>query len=577
MKREIEQCMEYSKKLNILYVEDNLNARTFTLDILKRFFNNISIAKDGKEGLKIFKNSKFDLVLTDINMPNMNGLEMAKAIKAIDNSTVILILSAHNETEYFISSIKLGIDGFLLKPIELTQFIDTLNKVVEKIHLKKELQLYQFELEESNENLEKKVQERIAALEYRLFHDQLTELGNHELMMEKIGKTRYETIILIDINGFQKFNDLYGLNAGNTILKEFSMFLDSINQDERYSLYRIYGDVFVMLSSSNTEENKCYKEDLKDFFTSLKALKIYLEEIEDEVDLEVTIGISFEKEKSFIKAGMALKHAKKENKHFLVYTEKIDNSKQLVNDMYWKKEIKTAIENNGIIPVFQGIVDINGQVVKYETLMRLIQYKENKEELIPPLFFLAASVKTKQYDKLTKIMIEKSFQFMSDKTVDFSINLSFEDFADPHRVEYIHNKILQYGVGKRLIMEVLESEVVSDYEMVTDILNSFRKYGVRVAIDDFGSGFSNFEHILKLNPDYIKIDSSLIKNILTEEKPFTLVKAIAEFSKKLGIKVIAEHVSSKEIFDILKELSIDEYQGYHFSVPSKSLELIKDV
>ena len=123
----------------------------------------------------------------------------------------------------------------------------------------------------------------------------------------------------------------------------------------------------------------------------------------------------------------------------------------------------------------------------------------------------------------------------------------------------------------RLILEILESETLSDYELVLNILKEFRAKGVRIAVDDFGSGYSNFEHILKLNPDFIKIDGSLTKNIIEDDRTYTLIKAICEFSQKLEIKVIAEFVSTQEIFLALKELGIDEYQGFYFSIPSTEL------
>lgn len=577
MKESIQECILYCKELKTLYVEDNEDARTFTLDMLKHFFNDVTIAVDGLDGLEKFKNSQFDLVLTDINMPNMNGLEMIKEMKTLNANILTIVLSAHNETDYFIASIKLAIDGFLLKPLELTQFVDTLNKVVEKLHLRKQLEEYQTRLEESNVNLEKKVQERTSELEHRIYHDSLTQLGNHDAIMRDTASHETGTVLLVDIQGFQKFNDLYGLNAGNTILKAFAEKLKKFNEENRYSLYRVYSDVFALYALCDVSKDKISKEDISELFKTFKTSKVYLKEIDYEVNVEATVGICVNEVDPFLKADMALKHAKKSLKSIVLYSPEIDVSEQLTKDLYWKDQITHAISNDNIVPVFQAIVNDKGEVIKYETLMRLIQEENGTKKLISPLLFLNAAIKTRQYDKLTRIIVQKSFAIMSKEDIDFSINLSFEDLADPMRVKFLHNEIVKHGVGKRLIMEILESEVVSDYKMVSAILDAFRERGVRVAIDDFGSGFSNFEHILNLNPDYIKIDASLIKEILNNQNSFTLVKAISEFSKELGMKVIAEYVSTKEIFEALKELSIDEYQGFYFSVPSQSLEVTTNV
>lgn len=567
----IQECILYSKELKVLYVEDNPDARSFTLEMLKRFFKDITTAENGKDGLEKFTNEKFDIILTDINMPVMNGLKMAKEIKAINSSMPILILSAHNEENYFMKSIEVGVDGYLLKPIEMNQFVKTLYKSVKKIHLEKEIQTYKLKLESLNSTLEKKVQERTSELEYRLHHDNLTNLKNHEAMMENLSGDNDETIFIIDINGFQKYNDIYGLEAGNTILKKFADKLKEFNKSSLFSIYRIYGDGFVLQKNSTLLDKESFDLKTCEFLNYLETTEIYLDEIGESVEIDVTVGISLNEKNAFIKAEMALNHAKKENIPSAVYTEEIDSSKKLLNDLYWKSEIKTALNNDNIVPVFQAIVDRSQNIVKYESLIRLKKYEDGEEKLLSPFLFLDAAVKTLQYNKLTRVMVQKTFAYMQNKDVNFSINLSFEDFADPLRVKFLHEEIEKYSVQNRLVIEILESETVRDYKLVIDVLKEFRDKGVRVAIDDFGSGYSNFEHILKLEPDFLKIDASLTKNILKDKRTYTLIKAISEFSKELNIKVIAEFVSTKEIFDALHKLSIDEYQGYYFSVPSEKL------
>ncbi len=96
--------------------------------------------------------------------------------------------------------------------------------------------------------------------------------------------------------------------------------------------------------------------------------------------------------------------------------------------------------------------------------------------------------------------------------------------------------------------------------------------GVRIAIDDFGSGYANFSHLIELKPDYIKIDGSLIKNIDKDANAFILVKAITTFSKEMGIKVIAEYIHSEDVYKKVQELDIYGYQGYYFSEPLSSVE-----
>ena len=128
----IEEIIKYSQKLKLLYVEDDKEARETTFMILEEFFDDITIAIDGKDGIEKFRNDKFDLVITDINMPNMNGLDMAQAIRDIDQSIPIVIISAHNEENIFLRSIQIGVNGYLLKPINIDQLVNVLFQIVQK-------------------------------------------------------------------------------------------------------------------------------------------------------------------------------------------------------------------------------------------------------------------------------------------------------------------------------------------------------------------------------------------------------------------------------------------------------------
>ena len=146
----MKKLMEFATKLKVLYVEDNQDARESTLGLLDNIFNNIATAINGEDGLDKFQKDNFDLILSDINMPKMNGIEMIIKIREINKDIPILILSAYNESGYFIETIRQGVEGYLLKPIDLNQFITAINKAIEKIYLKREIELYQNSLEKKS-------------------------------------------------------------------------------------------------------------------------------------------------------------------------------------------------------------------------------------------------------------------------------------------------------------------------------------------------------------------------------------------------------------------------------------------
>jgi len=130
--QELQKIIKYSSPLKLLYVEDDEMARTSTLCILEEFFDDIVVAVDGQEGLEKYEQNHFDIIITDINMPRLNGLDMIEKIRAYDNEIFILVLSAYNESEFFMDSIKLNVQGYLLKPINTDQFLGVLQKIIEK-------------------------------------------------------------------------------------------------------------------------------------------------------------------------------------------------------------------------------------------------------------------------------------------------------------------------------------------------------------------------------------------------------------------------------------------------------------
>ncbi len=132
MMNELDEIFKYSKKLKLLYVEDNQDSREMTSMILEDFFDDMVIAVNGEDGLEKFKQNNIDIIITDINMPKLNGLEMIEKIKEIDSDVPILVLSAHNEDDFFIRSIRLGVDGYLLKPIDLEQLLNMLEKIIKR-------------------------------------------------------------------------------------------------------------------------------------------------------------------------------------------------------------------------------------------------------------------------------------------------------------------------------------------------------------------------------------------------------------------------------------------------------------
>ena len=129
----LRNLIKHTKNLNILYVEDNLEVQTQTAKMLQSFFNNISIANNGKVALELFvNNDSYHILITDIKIPILDGLGFIESIRKINKRVPIIVLSAHDNKDYFLKTINAGIDGYILKPYTLGQITNTLTNIMEK-------------------------------------------------------------------------------------------------------------------------------------------------------------------------------------------------------------------------------------------------------------------------------------------------------------------------------------------------------------------------------------------------------------------------------------------------------------
>jgi EAL domain-containing protein (putative c-di-GMP-specific phosphodiesterase class I) len=299
---------------------------------------------------------------------------------------------------------------------------------------------------------------------------------------------------------------------------------------------------------------------------SLNPLKIKGKEIY----IQISYSISFEEKDTLKKTANMIKKYAKTNKDVVIYDKNLEIEKIYEKNIMWTTKLKKAFENDNIVPYYQAIFNIKtNKIEKYEALVRLI---DEDGIAISPYYFLDIAKKSKQYLKLTKRVIKKSFEYFKDKNFEFSINLTLEDIKSKSISTYILDMLVEYNIASKVVFEIVESEGIEDFVEVNSFIDKVRELGCQIAIDDFGSGYSNFEYLIKLNADYIKIDGSLIKDILINKNSEEIVITLVDFARRQGLKTIAEFVSNKDIFEKVKDLGIDYAQGYYISEPKIKID-----
>lgn len=392
--------------------------------------------------------------------------------------------------------------------------------------------------------------------------DTLTGLQNRKAYEERIKHSLKDlTLILINIRKFKHYNDFYGVSAGDRLLIETAQRIRMIPfPGIKPTYYRLGADDFGILFELSSAQN--LEKLSKDVLTRFSDTPII---IDGEIRTpSITVAASMFTP-LLETADMALKSKKHSNP--IIYHEKF-NLRQIIEENVTKvKELKEALNEHRIVPYFQPIVDLSTcQVTKHEVLARVIINDTEVRSIFP---YLGIAKESNLYAELTRTIITQSFTIISEHPGDFSINLSIDDITNAETVEMIEKMLQDYqNIGQRIIFEILESEAIEEYDGVVQFIALVRRYGCRIAIDDFGSGYSNFSRTLNLTIDIIKIDASLIRHLDTDNKAITIVQTIVNFTKSASIETVAEFVHNKAIANIVAELGIDAAQGFYFYEPA---------
>ncbi|WP_373070453.1 EAL domain-containing protein [Sulfurimonas sp.] len=398
------------------------------------------------------------------------------------------------------------------------------------------------------------------------FTDALTGVGNKQKLDYELSKEKVNVLILMNIKEFSLINELYGISIGNDVLVSISKELTEFAKKYSLKLYRISSDEFAFLKYDDSFSEDDYVEILEELHENIHSLRIKIEKFSDILQVEPYFGVSNGSADDNLveKSQMALKKAKEKSLPFMAYTEYIDTKQNSSRIIKMKKTLKHALKNNNIVPFFQEIRDRDKNVVKYEALVRLIDFENGKEKILYPGDFLSIAINGGLYSDVAKEVLNQALSFFSNREEIISINFLPSDFFQPKVIDTFIEIVEGFSDPKRIVIEITEEDKIEDFNRLLKIVKRFRKLGVKIAVDDFGSGYANYSHILRLKPDYLKIDGSLVQNILDDEESKILVKSIVHFAQELGIKTVAEYVENEEIFELLKEYGVDEYQGFYF-------------
>lgn len=402
--------------------------------------------------------------------------------------------------------------------------------------------------------------------------DKLTGLHNRQAFyhfakrMMDIGSEDNYTVILSDIENFKRINERFGEAVGDEVLKYVGRSLDKMN-NENVLFARYGGDQFVGIirePKSGVKFEASFLEEAMGRFYEEAPIPHFSVQfgIYEKVDKTLPVSILCDR------AMMALKTIKHQYGHNVgVYTvqlqQKFNREQQILDSM------EQAIIEKQFQVYYQPKHDVStSKLVGAEALVR---WNHPVYGFMPPSDFIPLFEKSGFIREMDKYVWQsvcadvKKAMNQGIPVVPISINASRKDFLDDELIKYINKTLEEMNLDSRLFhLELTETAYVEEEELVTPLLRKLRECGIKIELDDFGSGLSSLGSVARLPVDIIKLDINLVKNLQTQS---VIVESVISLMHNLGYKVTAEGVENESQVGILKVIGCDNVQGYYYSKP----------
>lgn len=372
----------------------------------------------------------------------------------------------------------------------------------------------------------------------------------------------HTALLAFDIDNFKYINSLYGFDAGDQILKEiYQKYASRLNSHELIA--RVYGDHFVAILQDGSARRL---EQLFEPELNCGGITVYLSAgLYPVTDLKESINLMIDKASTAKQQTKGIRY-----KNIQVYTEEMNQ--QMIQNEQMKRLVEQAISDDEIVPYFQPKVDIETRkLVGAEALAR---WKKKDGSIVPPGAFIPVCEKTGLITTIDFMIFEKTLQFLQRNLEQgipcppISVNFSRVHFFNNGFLETILEKLDAYQVPPELIeVEITETAIYDNYQLMEQFIEKLHFHGLRISMDDFGSGYSSL-HMLKDIPiDVIKIDRGFLMETANSTKQKVVFAAIAQMAEGLEMEVVVEGVENQENVDLMKEFGCTIAQGFLFARP----------
>src|ERR1700721_64855 len=589
----------------ILIVDDISDNRTILTRRFQRRGFDVVEADNGLTRIELIDKEPFDLVLLDVMMPGIDGIETLKRIRdqRSPSALPVIMVTAKSESTNIVDALELGANDYVTKPVDFAVALARVNTQISRKRAEQQVARVNDELRKANEDLERRVEERTRRLidanqrlkveiadreesqapsQYLAYHDSLTGLGNRLLFKEQLEEALKDVsvtphplaVLFLDLDGFKAVNDTLGHSVGDLLLKSVAAKLrDILPRTDRIA--RLGGDEFAILQMSAAQPA-----------SSIALAEKIIEIIGQPCSVDghdVTVGASVgvavahpgdTNTETFLKsADLAMYSAKADGRGtYRMFDPEMDAVVQTRRLL--ERDMRTALAQDGFRLYYQPLVNLQTKkVTAFEALMR---WEHPARGAVPPSEFIPVAEEMGLIVQLGEWALRQACAEAMEWPGDIciSVNLSPLQFSKGNLVSTVVSALASSGLSAaRLELEITESVLLEKSERNIAILNQLRDLGVRISMDDFGTGYSSIGYLRSFQFDKIKIDQSFVRDLLVDEGSLAIVRAIAGLGVSFGMTTTAEGVETEEQMRCLNLEGCIEVQGYLYSKPVPAHEI----
>ncbi len=568
----------------IVIAEDEAVIRNNLARLLRIEGFDVMAAANGREALALAGQNRPDLVLTDVMMPEMNGHELIKAMRADPHLAHVpaVLLTARADRTDIRTGMNLGADDYLTKPFQRDELLSCIRSQLDKA------------------SKQKQATQRLVEQAHRLTHyDPVTDLPNRThvtLLLDNLLRNHLNTtngltapaVLAVGMLGLREMAEVLGSSQYDIGVQQLAKRLSALARDGHYFagrsclVGRFSDNRLVVLIPEWPVDTPLdtLAEHLHDKLSA--PMDLAGQEIFPTVLMGACMsnGSEVSAQAIFNRLEVTLAAARiQKNRRVAIYRDGM--APVMSQNLRLHNDLHRAVSRNELLAHFQPQISAtDGRVVGFEALVR---WQHAELGLISPLRFIPLAEDNGQIVNIGAWMLMESciqakrWQNLCPPGAPpprVAVNLSARQFADPHLVDHINAALDSSGLPSQMLeLEITEGTAMADLQGTLDLLTRFKGMGVVLAIDDFGTGYSSLAYLKRFPLDVLKIDQSFVRQICTEKEDRAISAAVITLAHSLGLRVVAEGVETQDQHQLLSDLGCDLMQGYLHAKPMPSDEV----